>query len=99
MDVTAWDLVLNLRRGDASRAELPHTFEGTMILQGDDFGLQGIIKGEAVYSSGIWFLRGSTSFELESDQSYLNGGFALDLYVGSPQILDDRVVWRFDGFG
>ena len=99
MAVTAWDLILNLRRGSPTRTEPPHTFEATMLVQGDGFGLSGDATGEAVYSAGTWFLRGRAEFQLEADSIRLSGGFSLDLFVGDPMILDDRVSWRFDGFG
>ena len=97
--VTSSNLDISLVRGRDGVAVAPHTFTAEFTVTADAGTIRGRVVGEALFSVGVWHLRGAVTYRTGSwtvDRGM--GGFAADIDVESVDTNDDdSIVWRIDG--
>jgi len=90
-------MTLTLRRFDKSGGAIPDVFEVSWNLASVNGTVYGRADGEAIYSDGLWKLRGVSEVLGGSIPGAAEiGGFSADLAVNGPGNADDTVTWRFD---
>ena len=93
--VLQWNLYIEIEQAlplDTS----PHTFQAEFAVATSDGLVRGTAEGEALYSHGLWLIRGKTT---QSDNfGTRTGGFWMDLYSARISDIGVRAVWEFDLF-
>jgi hypothetical protein len=90
------DIVLS--RGDQQNQYQIHHFEGSWQMITKDKVTEGKIRGEALYSQGLWFLRGHNTLNEDNHLLSVIGGFAANIEIGTEGPSDDAITWNVDGF-
>ena len=95
--VDAAGLTLTLKQVPNSALVTPDIFEATWNLSTAVGTVYGKARGEAVYVTGSWKLRGVAEV-LGGSAPGANGigGFSADLVVNGPGMADDALTWQFD---
>ena len=94
--VLQWDLYIEIQQAVPVNTS-PHRFEASFTVATGDGLVSATAVGEAIYSHGLWLIRGKTTQSIVN--GVRNGGFWLDLYTARISEEGDRAVWRFDLFG
>ena len=89
---------VTLQRGVDAAVKAPDRFSAQWTINTYRGSLLGEAKGEAVYSNGIWALRGSTSLLSGTwEGANADGGFYADIATNGVGSQDDAIIWRIDG--
>ena len=88
---------IRLLRGEQQNDSQTHLFGGSWRVMTQNNDTEGQLQGEALYSEGIWFLRGTSILE-DSGWPGVIGGFTANIEIGSEGMSDDAISWRFDGY-
>ncbi len=80
--------------------EDPPTFDATWSVDTLQGTVSGVAQGSALYSSGMWYLRGRavTNGGTWTRSSGL-GGFSVDIATNSQGFINDSAIWNIDSFG
>jgi len=95
--IISTSISLKLQRGVDGAVEAPDRFSAQWTINTYRGSLVGDAKGEAVYSNGIWALRGSTSLLSGTwEGANADGGFHADIATNGVGSQDDAIIWRID---
>ena len=95
--VVSATLSLTLQRGVNGLTPAPDNFTAEWTINTHLGSLTGSAEGEAILQDGSWALRGITSIDSGTWEGNTgNGGFSVDLAVGSIGHSDDTAKWRID---
>ncbi len=80
--------------------EDPAEFEATWSMDTMQGTVNGVAAGSALYSVGVWYLRGRavTNGGTWTGGSGI-GGFSVDIAVNSEGFANDSAIWNIDSFG
>ena len=96
--VVSTTISVKLQRGVDGAVQAPDRFSAQWTINTHQGSLLGEAHGEAIFYSGVWALRGSTSMQSGTwEGPNSEGGFSADITINGVGIQDDILTWHIDG--